>query len=450
MFEKSLDFLMFRRKSKQNRATTMNNKNDIVVSNGTCYSAAGELLDESFIPCGNVAYGHQTCCGAGDNCLADNACFGYHGTGYGSQLTYMAGCTDPTFQDESCPNKLYNQSWVGLTLCDHSGGIWAPCSQKGNPTTLQPGSPCTCTDASKTAAAFTDATVLENIASLPQSTGDHISFFEGHTPTGTPTDGSPATTGAMTTGTTGTMPGSSGTTTGPTSTSGMPSNSPTPPTNGTDPGDSRGSSGLNTGAKVGIGVGVGVGVLLLLGVIAAFMYRRRMNRNSPRRDSSEDDDDEESKEVGGVPSSRVPGAGDSPVVEADGRPVQPHGVRGELDGGGIVSPNTSTTSDANGVNGGQWQKYVPYRPDAADNVRGSTAEAESTPATQPWDVRTELEGSEVPPDRLSKISGTTQAGGVTPTTAAQTQGQLQIPGQSPAQANRDRTSAELPGSGVSW
>jgi len=82
---------------------------DISVSNGTCYSAAGEKLDESFIPCGNVAYGHQTCCGRGDNCLADNACFGYHGNGYGSELTYMAGCTDPNYEDGSCPKKEFGE-----------------------------------------------------------------------------------------------------------------------------------------------------------------------------------------------------------------------------------------------------------------------------------------------------------------------------------------------------
>lgn len=78
---------------------------DIHVSNGTCYSSKGEKLDGSFIPCGNNAFGYQTCCGAGDNCLADNSCYGVYKTGYGSQLTYMAGCTDPEYEDDSCPDK---------------------------------------------------------------------------------------------------------------------------------------------------------------------------------------------------------------------------------------------------------------------------------------------------------------------------------------------------------
>jgi len=78
---------------------------NILVSNGTCYSSAGNKLDGSFIPCGNDAFGYQTCCGAGDDCMADNACFGVHGSGYGSFLTYMAGCTDPDYKDVSCPDK---------------------------------------------------------------------------------------------------------------------------------------------------------------------------------------------------------------------------------------------------------------------------------------------------------------------------------------------------------
>ncbi len=82
----------------------MSNQN-ILISNGTCYSAPGKKLDASFLPCGNDAFGHKTCCGAGDNCLADDACFGVHGSGYGSYLTYMAGCTDPDYKDPSCPNK---------------------------------------------------------------------------------------------------------------------------------------------------------------------------------------------------------------------------------------------------------------------------------------------------------------------------------------------------------
>lgn len=89
---------------------------NILVSNGTCYTKAGEKLHESFIPCGNTAFGFQTCCGAGDNCMADNACFGIHGSGYGSQLTYQAGCTDPDYKDKSCPDK----KGIGRNLSEYA------------------------------------------------------------------------------------------------------------------------------------------------------------------------------------------------------------------------------------------------------------------------------------------------------------------------------------------
>ena len=79
------------------------------ISNGTCYTASQQKLDGSFIPCGNDAFGYQTCCGAGDTCLADNACFGFHGTGYGSYLTYWAGCTDPSYADVTCPKKIVGE-----------------------------------------------------------------------------------------------------------------------------------------------------------------------------------------------------------------------------------------------------------------------------------------------------------------------------------------------------
>ncbi|KAK4212508.1 hypothetical protein QBC37DRAFT_424856 [Rhypophila decipiens] len=157
---------------------------NIFISNGTCYSAAGEKLDESFIPCGNAAFGHQTCCGAGDNCLGDKACFGIHGTGYGSYLTYFGGCTDPDYKDGACPDKKgIDQPWVGLTLCDNTDGVWAACSQEGNPSTLQPGSYCSCTDEAKATVAFTDANTLPNTASLPQATGSSVQFFAGYVPT---------------------------------------------------------------------------------------------------------------------------------------------------------------------------------------------------------------------------------------------------------------------------
>ena len=76
------------------------------ISNGTCYWAKGKKMHPSYIPCGNDLYGHKHCCWAGDSCLVENTCFSVHGgTGEGTYLTYLAGCSDPEYEDASCPDK---------------------------------------------------------------------------------------------------------------------------------------------------------------------------------------------------------------------------------------------------------------------------------------------------------------------------------------------------------
>lgn len=46
-----------------------------LVSNGTCYYAAGKQADSVYIPCGNDAFGVYACCMNGDVCLSSNACY---------------------------------------------------------------------------------------------------------------------------------------------------------------------------------------------------------------------------------------------------------------------------------------------------------------------------------------------------------------------------------------
>ncbi|KAK1750331.1 hypothetical protein QBC47DRAFT_393927 [Echria macrotheca] len=327
---------------------------NIFISNGTCYSAPGKKLDPSFIPCGNDAFGHVTCCGAGDNCLVDNACWGVHDGGkpgvYGSSLTYQAGCTDPEYKDPSCPRKEFDQPWIALTLCDHSGGAWAPCSQIGNPTTLQPGAYCSCTDASKTTIAVKDTDPLTSLASLPRSTGESIQFFAGHFPTapgGQQTTGqgsSPSTGGgsgassAVTTGTATSGPGSgtgsntaSNTSSSPDKTGGLTSD----PTTGS-------SSGLSTGTKVAIGVGVSVGVLILIAaIIALFILRRRGRGKPPKDDDGSFSTSKTSKGrlSGAIPSPKAPEVDGQPVSEADGKAARPWSMRSELEGSQVPLGN---------------------------------------------------------------------------------------------------------------
>ncbi|KAK7955344.1 hypothetical protein PG988_016038 [Apiospora saccharicola] len=348
------------------------------VSNGTCYTASGKELDSSFIPCGNDAFGHQTCCGKGDNCLADGACFGVHGTGYGGMLTYWAGCSDPKYEDASCPKKVVDQPWVALTYCDDDDGQWAICSQKGDPSTLQNGAFCSCTEAAKATVAFKDTKTLTNLVSLPQNTGDSMSFFAGYSPPATvPTGGAnggggqatnapPKTTVSRTlleTSSTSSSPspspsrpppdGPPGTTLSPlASSSDSPSGSSSATTftdaNGktttatvtrtaTSPSDtnagsssdsdSESSGGLNTGAKIGVGVGVAVGGVLLIALVLLLLRRRRNTRPAKRMEEGS----------GSMGEPKVPMADGAAIVEADGRPAKPHKLRGELGEGTVAA-----------------------------------------------------------------------------------------------------------------
>lgn len=73
---------------------------NIHVSNGTCYSGRDLKANSSMIPCGNDYYGHIACCQESDTCLESNSCF--NGEYF---VTYVAGCSDPSYEDESCPDK---------------------------------------------------------------------------------------------------------------------------------------------------------------------------------------------------------------------------------------------------------------------------------------------------------------------------------------------------------
>ncbi|KAK3376807.1 hypothetical protein B0T24DRAFT_700719 [Lasiosphaeria ovina] len=333
---------------------------NIFVSNGTCYSAAGQKLDKSFIPCGNDAFGHQTCCGAGDNCLVDNACWGQHGTGYGSSLTYMAGCTDPEYKDASCPQKFFDQPWVALTHCDNNDGSWAACSQSADPSMLQPGSFCTCTDAAKTTVAFKDTDTLSSRASLPQSTGDSIQFFVGYVPTSPPSSShtqtqpgsqsspSPSPSGSPTSpaSTPATQTSGSSASTG----TGAPGSSSTGTASQTAPASSNSdssssdssssSSGLSSSAKAGIIGGVVGGAVLLAALAVLFFLRRRRQRRSAGVESGKKQHYHSENKNGKVPSTPTASEADGvPVSEADGRAARPWSMRSELEGS---QPATST------------------------------------------------------------------------------------------------------------
>ena len=48
------------------------------ISNGTCYYGPEKQANSKYIPCGNAALAHFTCCEGGDMCLSNNACYNVH------------------------------------------------------------------------------------------------------------------------------------------------------------------------------------------------------------------------------------------------------------------------------------------------------------------------------------------------------------------------------------
>jgi hypothetical protein len=96
--------------------STTNAQNSVQPPN--CYYSANQTLASVFLPCGDPQNGFKSCCEAGDNCLADNACYSADREQtiyYLSHImvakaaidgtTYLAGCTDPEYSDSSCPDK---------------------------------------------------------------------------------------------------------------------------------------------------------------------------------------------------------------------------------------------------------------------------------------------------------------------------------------------------------
>ncbi|RYO73624.1 hypothetical protein DL766_000514 [Monosporascus sp. MC13-8B] len=299
----------------------MSDDPNIFVNNGTCYSAPGERLDGSFIPCGNDAIGHQTCCGAGDNCLSNNACFGIHGEGYGSYLTYMAGCTDPDYEDQSCPDKRdIGERHEAEMAVDR-------------PHTLRR-QRC-CTDTSETTVAFSAGTRLTNIASLPESTGESIQFFAGHFPTSP--ESPPETTSAQT-------PSSDGNTTAASMQTGS-----TTPSLGTTPTQ---TAGLTTSSRDATPTQTGSTTSSQGGTSAG-----DSSTSSPSGTGGD------KKPPADIPDPTAPEADGQAVSEADGRAAQPWSLKkAELEGSQPLPPPPSNGKTESG-SGAVGCVIKPYRKD---------------------------------------------------------------------------------------
>lgn len=147
-------------------------------------------------------------------------------------MTYITGCTDPTYSSSKCPHKAGypDQQWVALARCDGDDiDLFSGCAHHKNEVEIKH-EDCTCDSASALISnpAHGQPT-LNQIALLPTTAGGTISF----NPTALPT-----------------LPASSS--------------------------SHSDSGGLSTGAKIGIGVGLGVGLgVPLLATILFFFWRRK-------------------------------------------------------------------------------------------------------------------------------------------------------------------------------
>ncbi|KAF7194209.1 hypothetical protein HII31_04446 [Pseudocercospora fuligena] len=84
-----------------------------------CYYGPGAAYradtPADLVPCNTTAE-QSACCRLGDVCLTGNACYNW-ATGN----TYMYGCTDINYEDETCPKKCNvdpaDTPWIGLDYC---------------------------------------------------------------------------------------------------------------------------------------------------------------------------------------------------------------------------------------------------------------------------------------------------------------------------------------------
>ncbi|KAK8049970.1 hypothetical protein PG994_011700 [Apiospora phragmitis] len=237
---------------------------DLYVSNGTCYFDQGQIANRHFIPCGNaVVNGPQSCCYEGDFCLSSGACWDNT-----TIVTYVAGCTDPSFSSSKCikKNGYPSQQWVAMARCDGADvDIWSGCAKHPNVTALQKEN-CDCTASAPLIRNPNGKTSLDNIASLPQTIMGSISF----NPTALPTRG--AGTSSSTSGTA--VPG--------------------PPPD----------------RRIGVGVGVGVGGAILLAVIAYMVYRMRRQKKIASPSQYETQHHQQQEAASQVVSPDPGGAGD--------------------------------------------------------------------------------------------------------------------------------------------
>ncbi len=213
----------------------MSNNTALLLSEGTCYFGAGQRADSRFIPCGNAQLeGPQACCYQNDYCLSSNTCWDAL-----TVVTYIAGCTDPSFRSDKCPqrNNYPDQQWVALARCNGANiDLWTGCAHHPDKIQIEKEN-CDCNITNQLIQNPNKKNSFDEIGHLPNVTGQAIAYNPTAVPSATPTNGS--------------------------------------------------GTGLSTGAKAGVGVGVAIAALLLIAAGAAFLFlRRRKNQRQTEREKA--------------------------------------------------------------------------------------------------------------------------------------------------------------------
>ena len=374
----------------------------VATAQNQCYYAANTRAGSAIIPCGGSS-SISACCQIGDLCLSDSACWNPT-----HNVTYLYGCTDPTYTDASCPWKcgadFASAPYVGLDYCyNTTQNEWSCTHPPSNSDSIQEFPAQECLDDS--IIAFAGPSSLQPVLSLPTDIGGGTVYFSqvnptsysldpNYTPTTTiratasvPTAVEQVSTTSGTDSSTSSQAPIAGITASSASTTFEPSNTPasthsttsisvstaaasTSASSSPTPSASSGGSGLSTGAKIGIGVGVGLAALGVLAFIGAFfLFRRRRQSHSHQPVSQIDNDygagvDTEYKRP--RPPSELPGSTKYP----DGRGGYTYGP-GQGQGGSENGTGTGTNTASWGSAAPtytQAQHTMGPRPDGADRL----------------------------------------------------------------------------------
>ncbi|KAK6368933.1 hypothetical protein LTR64_007092 [Lithohypha guttulata] len=278
------------------------------ISNGTCYYAKNKQADPVYAPAGNVVFGHTYCCQLGDKLNTGTSVCVTQKTPY---YTYIAGCTDPDYSDQSCPYKgnYTDHQWVGMAFCEGKD-VWVGCpnggSSKVGPSPESENCTCDLEGDDPDVILVSAAQQMTAGGLLPASTGGDITWYGGqfpsHTvmpttqvvddissvgssltslidPTALPSDSTPSDNTTSFAGKT-----SSTSSTQQKSTSSLsPLTTPTTASAAADDTVSHDSNKLGTGAIAGIAAGI-VSALFPIVVCLYLIFRDRQRRRKQHAD----------------------------------------------------------------------------------------------------------------------------------------------------------------------